>query len=80
MDPEQLNFNFEARAAMMQENMRTVVTFMQGLVAEMPALQAQFERMQQGDLTAMADWLKSFEKNERLFAGLAEVIRKHEHA
>lgn len=80
MDPEKMRFDLEARAAMMSENMRTVVAFMQQLVAEMPAVQAQFERMQQGDFFAMADWLKTFQKNEALFAELAEVIRKHEHA
>jgi hypothetical protein len=80
VDPEHNRFELEARAAMMSDNMNTVVSFMQKLVAEMPVVQEQFERMQRGDLFAMADWLKSFEKNERLFAGLAAVIRQHEHA
>ena len=76
-----LQFEFQARVAALQENMRTVTAFMQGLVEDMPETQARFERVQRGDLSAIAEWLKDFEEKEQLFAGLAAVIRdKYEHA
>ena len=80
MDPEQMRFDFEARAAMMQDNLRTVTNFMQRITDEMPAKQELFERAQQGDIFAFANWLKDFEHDSQLFADLASVIRKHEHA
>ncbi|AZS12644.1 hypothetical protein HWB99_gp108 [Mycobacterium phage DrLupo] len=84
MDPDEVSarakFEFEARAAMLTENMQTVVNFMQRIVEEMPKKQAQMERMQHGDIFAFANWLKDFERESVLFAELAQVIRKHEHA
>lgn len=77
MDPK---FEFETRAAVFSENLRTVSEFMQGFSENMPEIQAKFERMQQGDLFAMADWIRHFELNEALFADLAAVVRKYEHA
>ncbi|AAN02161.1 gp107 [Mycobacterium phage Barnyard] len=84
MDPDEAaaraKFEFEARAAMYQEDMQTVTTFMQNIVDSMPEQQVLMERMQNGDPFAFAQYLSIFQRDSVLFAELASVIRKHEHA
>lgn len=75
MDPEAIKFDFEARAAVMQENVRTVVEFMQTIVAENEDTSKMMAKIQAGDIFAFATFLKDFERREEHFAALARVIR-----
>ena len=75
-DPKELAFQFGARAAMMQENARTVAEYLAKLVGNQTNYYQLQQRIQTGDLAALTEMIQNFEKDDRELSQLAEVIRK----